>query len=188
MLSDILAHRSMTNSVSLIGIMSTPEHTDPPPPSATPHLEEAPVKDEAEGATRPTTKKRGLPAGDSDQKSFHIKLEWELVGKEGDAKTIRTNDVFTVPVAVLRLNPYEATVVHVNTKYLIVHARMLEGSHPDVDLGRSVYIFFSGEFLQTLRDAIPRLPDPDPRLKDPSRNHAYPNGYMLQNASPAQSS
>ena len=122
-------------------------------------------------------------ADDTDEPdSLQIKLEWELVGKDGNAVTIPSNDVFTVPAAVLRLNPYEANVVHVDKKYLMVHARALERSHPDMNLGSSVYVFFSDAFLARLRDAIPGLPDADPRLKDPSRNYGYPNGYLLHNA------
>ena len=128
---------------------------------------------------------RGSDGGSDDVAPLgyiEIKLEWELVGKDGDAKTIPDNEVFTVPAAVLRLNPYEANVVHVENEYLMVHSRALERSHPNVNLGSNVYVFFSDDFLKMLREAIPGLPDPDTRLKDPSRNYGYPNGYLLQNA------
>ena len=125
--------------------------------------------------------KRGRDSeGEDDDSSFKIEIEWELVGNEYKAVTIPPNDVFSVPADILDLNPYNRLVVHVPGKYLIVHAKFLEASHPSVTLGSSVYIFFSNETLSKLRAVVPGLPDPDPRLKVPKGNHNYPNGYKLE--------
>ena len=131
-----------------------------------------------------TQMKRGLDSvdgpGDSVvPKTSKVEIRWELVGIHDKAKTIPPNDIFVVPAAILRLNNRENTLVHMDKEYIMLHAHLVKSSDKGHILS-GVYIFFSNDFLHKLRGVIDGLPDPDPRLKDPSIKGEYPNGYKIQ--------
>ena len=114
--------------------------------------------------------------------SFTIRLEWQLVGKEGKATTIPQNSVFCVPAEILRVSPYDHNVYTMGDKWLMLHSHLIKRGHPTVDLGNKAYIFFSQHCYDSLKIAIPDLVAPDPRLVDPSQSYGFPHGYALQNA------